>query len=144
MTQVVTAQMLERISKILRSCEAKLSQEVGYQVTVSYEATPFKAATLNEVYHQVKLVVCEYFGINMKGLQGSSRRTACVWGRYIAIKIMSDVQKISLKTLGEHFGGRDHSTIIHALEKFNELLEDKEAFRTAYEKIHQTLKPVLK
>ncbi len=58
--------------------------------------------------------VCEYFKIEENKLREKTRKKEIVLARQIAMFLSKEMTKSSLKTIGLHFGGRDHSTVIHA------------------------------
>ena len=51
-----------------------------------------------------------------------------------------DLTKSSLKTIGMHFGGRDHSTVIHACQTVNDLMETDKRFRGDVEELNKRIK----
>lgn len=65
-------------------------------------------------------VVCEYFEIEENKLREKNRRKEIVLARQIAMYLSKQLTKSSLKTIGLHFGGRDHSTVIHAQSSIEE------------------------
>lgn len=65
-------------------------------------------------------VVCEYFEIEENKLREKNRRKEIVLARQIAMYLSKQLTKSSLKTIGLHFGGRDHSTVIHAQTSIEE------------------------
>lgn len=58
--------------------------------------------------------VAAYFGFSTDALRSKSRKKELVFARMIAMTLMTDLTSLSLKAIGELFGGRDHSTVIHA------------------------------
>jgi chromosomal replication initiator protein len=78
--------------------------------------------------------VCNHLKLDENKLRDKSRRKEIVLARQIAMYLSKEMTKSSLKTIGLHFGGRDHSTVIHACTsmeeeklrdpKLNELLND--------------------
>ena len=58
--------------------------------------------------------VCEYFGLDENKLRDKTRKKEIVLARQVAMYLSKELTKSSLKTIGLHFGGRDHSTVIHA------------------------------
>ena len=62
-------------------------------------------------------VVCEYFGIKMEDVRGLSRRASLVWARQVLAYLLRVDLSLSLVAIGQIVGGRDHSTIIHAIDK---------------------------
>ena len=59
-------------------------------------------------------VTAEHFRMSREALKGKSRKQELVFARMMAMTLMSEYTSLSLKAIGEQFGGRDHSTVIHA------------------------------
>lgn len=59
--------------------------------------------------------VCDYFGIDTNKVREKTRKQEVVEARQIAMYLSKKLTKTSLKTIGLQFGGRDHSTVIHAI-----------------------------
>ncbi len=63
---------------------------------------------------QIQRLVCEYFGIEEDLVRAKTRKREVVQARQVAMYFCKRLTQHSLKTIGLHFGGRDHSTVIHA------------------------------
>jgi len=63
----------------------------------------------------IQKIVSDYFSITNNLLMGNSRRKEVAVARHIAIYLSKKLTDSSLKTIGLHFGGRDHSTVIHSI-----------------------------
>ena len=74
-------------------------------------------------------IVCEHYGVDENKVREKNRRKEVVLARQVAMYLSKQLTKSSLKTIGLHFGGRDHSTVIHAQTSIEELI--KEDFRVA-------------
>ena len=59
--------------------------------------------------------VCDYYGFSSNRLREKTRKQEVVEARQVAMYLSKKYTKSSLKTIGLHFGGRDHSTVIHAV-----------------------------
>jgi chromosomal replication initiator protein len=59
-------------------------------------------------------VTSQHFKFTPEALRGKSRKKELVFARMIAMTLMTELTSLSLKGIGEAFGGRDHSTVIHA------------------------------
>lgn len=59
-------------------------------------------------------VVADHFHIPREAIKSKSRKKELVFVRMIAMTLMTEYTSLSLKAIGEQFGGRDHSTVIHA------------------------------
>jgi chromosomal replication initiator protein len=65
---------------------------------------------------EIQRLVCEYFSIPEDLIRGKTRKQEIVNARQIAMYLSKELTNSSLKTIGLHFGGRDHSTVIHAYQ----------------------------
>lgn len=68
-----------------------------------------------------------YFGISIDELTGQSRSRHLVQARQIAMYLCRELTQLSLPQIGREFGGRDHSTVIHADKKIKNLLQERRA-----------------
>ena len=64
----------------------------------------------------IQRAVCDYFNIPEDLLRAKTRKQEIVNARQIAMYLTKELTNSSLKTIGLHFGGRDHSTVIHAYQ----------------------------
>lgn len=62
-------------------------------------------------------------GIKLNELRGSTRQSKVVRARSLAILLSRRMTTLSLQHIGEYFGGRDHSTVLHSCRKIDKLLE---------------------
>jgi chromosomal replication initiator protein len=67
--------------------------------------------------------VCDYFDIDTNKVREKTRKREIVEARQIAMYLAKKFTDSSLKTIGLHFGGRDHSTVIHAISTVEERME---------------------
>ncbi len=58
--------------------------------------------------------VCEALGVAENKIRDKTRKKEVVLARQVAMYLSKELTKSSLKTIGLHFGGRDHSTVIHS------------------------------
>ena len=68
-----------------------------------------------------------YFGITMEDLCGTSRSRILVTARQIAMYLCRELTDLSLPKIGQAFGGRDHTTVMHADRKIRSLLPERRA-----------------
>lgn len=69
----------------------------------------------------------QYFGISLEDLCGSSRSRVLVTARQIAMYLCRELTDLSLPKIGQTFGGRDHTTVIHADRKIRKLMAERRA-----------------
>ncbi len=83
--------------------------------------------------------VCEYFGIDTNKVREKTRKQEIVEARQIAMYLSKRFTKSSLKTIGLHFGGRDHSTVIHAISTVEERMTTSPKHKRILEELHQRI-----
>ncbi|MFN4084146.1 MAG: chromosomal replication initiator protein DnaA [Bacteroidia bacterium] len=88
----------------------------------------------------IQKLVCDYFTIPVDQVKSKTRKREIVQARQISMYYAKDLTKSSLKTIGMHFGGRDHSTVIHACQTVNDLMETDKKFRADMEEIGKRIK----
>ncbi|MEP6650511.1 MAG: helix-turn-helix domain-containing protein, partial [Lapillicoccus sp.] len=73
-----------------------------------------------------------YFGLTIDDLCSSSRSRQLVQARQIAMYLCRELTELSLPKIGQHFGGRDHTTVMHADRKIRQLMGER---RTIYNQV---------
>ncbi|MGI8899624.1 MAG: chromosomal replication initiator protein DnaA [Nocardioides sp.] len=73
-----------------------------------------------------------YFGLSIDDLCGASRSRVLVTGRQIAMYLCRELTDLSLPKIGQQFGGRDHTTVMHADKKIRKLLAER---RSVYNQV---------
>ena len=66
-----------------------------------------------------------YFGLTIDDLCGSSRSRVLVTARQIAMYLCRELTDLSLPKIGQQFGGRDHTTVMHADRKIRTLMAER-------------------
>jgi chromosomal replication initiator protein len=82
------------------------------------------APTVREIQRRV----AQHFGVSLEELLAATRQARVAWPRQVAIHLSRELAGASLHTLGNAFGGRSHTTILHACKRVSERLAiDSEA-----------------
>jgi chromosomal replication initiator protein len=68
--------------------------------------------------------VCEYYKIKMNDMVSKRRSRSVARPRQVAMALAKELTNHSLPEIGEAFGGRDHTTVLHACRKIKELQEE--------------------
>jgi chromosomal replication initiator protein len=80
---------------------------------------------LNVSVDEINQEVCNYFGLRLHELIGPSRHKKYTMARHVAMYLCRKLTDLSLPDLAARFGGRNHSTVLHAFRKIEQdLLED--------------------
>jgi chromosomal replication initiator protein len=67
----------------------------------------------------------EYFGVSIEDVCGQSRSRVLVTARQIAMYLCRELTELSLPKIGQTFGGRDHTTVMHADRKIRSLMAER-------------------
>lgn len=77
----------------------------------------------------IQKTVCEYFTITPEKLREKTRKREVVQARQLSMFLAKQFTKNSLKVIGKHFGGRDHSTVIHSCQAVQDLIDTDKKFK---------------
>ncbi len=75
-----------------------------------------------------------YFGVTLDDLTGPSRTRTLVNARQVAMYLCRELTQLSLPRIGQIFGGRDHTTVMHADRKIRDQMQER---RTVYNQVHE-------
>ncbi|RCL42737.1 MAG: chromosomal replication initiator protein DnaA [SAR86 cluster bacterium] len=87
----------------------------------------------------IQRVVAEYYNIRVSDLLSSRRSRSVTRPRQIAMSLAKSLTNHSLPEIGESFGGRDHTTVIHACEKVKELIQTNLEIEEDFKKLRRHL-----
>jgi chromosomal replication initiator protein len=85
----------------------------------------------------IAAATARYFSLKLSDLRGPSRRRALVTARGAAMYLARSLTQHSLNQIGEYFGGRDHTTVMHGCHKTASLVKIDPAIRRAIEELQQ-------
>lgn len=84
--------------------------------------------------------VASEWGVTVDGLQSKTRTKALTVPRQVAMFLSRELLGLQLVEIGHAFGGRDHSTVIHSLERVSEQMREDADFRSRVEKVREALR----
>jgi chromosomal replication initiator protein len=103
-----------------RPIDAELTRQVLDRIYPATAETPTVPA--------IQRAVAKHYGVSETELLANTRRAHVAWPRQVAIYLSRELAGASLHNLGEQFGGRTHTTILHACKRVADRLEiDKQA-----------------
>jgi chromosomal replication initiator protein len=88
---------------------------------------------------QIQRVVCEYFDIPEDLLRAKTRKQEVVNARQVAMYLSKELTNSSLKTIGLHFGGRDHSTVIHSCQAIQDHINNDAVFKQNIDQLRRRI-----
>jgi chromosomal replication initiator protein len=127
-----------RITSNVRELEGALNRVVAHSELVGREIT---LETCQEVLHdilrandrrvtieEIQKRVSEHFNIRIADMHSARRARAVARPRQVAMYLAKQLTSRSLPEIGRKFGGRDHTTVMHAVKKVEELRQADSAF----------------
>lgn len=105
--------------------------------------------TLKNIVHDIETevgidyiqkTVSEYYKVDVELLKDKIRKKEIVIARQVAMYFAKEYTNHSLKGIGYHFGGRDHSTVIHAVQSVNDMMDVDANFKLQVEELKKKLK----
>ncbi len=88
----------------------------------------------------IQKLVCEYFEVPVEMVKSKTRKREIVQARQISMYLSKSHTKTSLKSIGQFFGGRDHSTVIYACQTVEDLIDTDKKFKNYVQDIQKKLK----
>lgn len=124
-----------KIKSNIRELEGALIRIVAYssltnrEISVDLASEALKDIISNKQSRQITIeliqdVVSSYYGLRIDDFKSQRRTRNVAFPRQIAMYLSRKLTDMSLPKIGEEFGGRDHTTVIHAFEKVTEILKE--------------------
>ncbi|HET6508815.1 MAG TPA: chromosomal replication initiator protein DnaA [Baekduia sp.] len=122
----------ERVTDNVRGLEAALIRVVAYAsltgraidraladdvLTQLYGRAAARAAAGPPTVERIQELVAETFDVTREELLGAGRTARVAWPRQVAMYLAREHTHETLPAIGRHFGGRDHSTVLHACKR---------------------------
>ncbi len=135
----------------IRELEGALSRVTAYSKLTTGVITEETAATvLKDIYEnnrpvkitveRIKDVVCKKYQLTVEQMDSKKRSRPLAYPRQIAMYLTRELTDMSLPKIGQEFGGRDHSTVIHACDKIKDDMEKDTNLFVTIESLKETIK----
>jgi chromosomal replication initiator protein len=126
---------LKRVIAHSRFTRQAITQEFTRQALKELLAVQDKLVTIENI----QKLVAEYFKIRVADLLSSRRTRSITRPRQIAMSLAKGLTRHSLPEIGNAFGGRDHTTVIHACRKVDELRNEDSRIEEDYDNLQRIL-----
>lgn len=147
------------ISYIANNCDSDVRQLEGALTRVIAYATMFNANSINlnlaidalkdylskssfvkNNIQKIQQVVAEYYNITVEDLKSKKRKAEIAFPRQIAIYLCRTLTDESFPKIGIQFGGRDHSTVMHSVDKIENEIKTNSQFKSIIESLKSKIK----
>jgi chromosomal replication initiator protein len=140
-----------QIDSNIRELEGALIRVVAYSSLINKDINADLAAeALKDIIpsskpkvitiQDIQRVVGQHFNVKLEDFKAKKRTKSIAFPRQIAMYLSREMTDSSLPKIGEEFGGRDHTTVIHAHEKISKMLQKDEQLQRQIEEIKEMLK----
>ena len=119
----------EKIQENVRELEGAFTRIISFSKLMNEKINiPFARKVLKDILsasdfnvtpENIKKKVCKYFNIKVTDIESAKRARQFAFPRQIAMYLCREMTELSLPKIGDCFGGRDHSTVLHAYEKIS-------------------------
>lgn len=131
----------ERVTSNIREMEGVLTKVIflsklyGRKVDIGICQETLKDYRVQEcdeiTVDEIVDCTCRYYNIQRRDIIGKKKNKEVVVPRQIAVYIINDMMTIPLAAIGEYFGGREHTTVMHARDKISALMASDAKIKTA-------------
>ncbi len=139
-----------QIDTNIRELEGALIRVVAYSSLVNQDIDAALAAdALKDIIpsrkpraitvQTIQELVAEKYNIKLEDFAARKRTRSIAFPRQIAMYLSRQMTDLSLPKIGEKFGGRDHTTVIHAFDKISDMLESDSVLKQEIEEIKEEL-----
>lgn len=139
-----------KIKSNIRELEGALIRIVAFssltnkEISVDLASEALKDIISSKQTKQVTIdiiqeVIANYYNLKIEDLKSSRRTRNIAFPRQIAMYLSRKLTDMSLPKIGEEFGGRDHTTVIHAYEKISNNLKKDESLQNAISELNKRI-----
>ena len=142
--------LAEKIKSNIRELEGALIRVVAYAKLVGSEiSVDMVKDVLKDMIREgekkitidmIQKRVCEYFDIKASDMKAKKRRRGIAYPRQIAMYLARQLTDYSLPEIGEYFGGRDHTTVMHACDKIQKDLKVKSGLAELVDRLIESIR----
>jgi chromosomal replication initiator protein len=136
-----------RVKSNIRELEGSLTRMIAFCALTGREmSTDLAQEVLSDLWgdeekvismDQIQRKVSDFFGVKLSDLKAKNRTKAVAFPRQIAMYLARQLTHASLAEVGRAFGGKDHTTVLHAVDKIQRLLQDDPKLRKAVDGLIQ-------
>lgn len=140
----------EKIQSNIRELEGAFIRVIAYANLTNQKITRDLAKeVLKDVFSSkdrpvtpavIKKQICKHFNIKQSDLESSKRSRDLSFPRQIAMYICRDMTDLSLPKIGEAFGNRDHTTVLHACDKISNEIKLNSSLKEVIKELEESIK----
>lgn len=143
--------LASRITNNVRELEGALTRLTAHATLTGKRIDiDFARHVLRDLLHEetrtvsiedIQKKVASYYNINLRDMRSSKRTRTIAFPRQVAMYASKEMTTMSLPEIGELFGGRDHTTVLHAVRKIDRMRKESIDFNEEIERILSIIRP---
>jgi chromosomal replication initiator protein len=149
-SEAVLTFIAHKVQKNIRELEGALTRVLAFSAIHQHQVDEETAARLLEdiipagarrplTIERIQEVVADYYQLSVEDMKSKRRDKHIVFPRQVAMYIVREETPSSLPVIGQAFGGRDHTTALHSIDKIANELKEEERLRYELEAIRERL-----
>lgn len=146
----VITYICQSITTNVRDLEAALTQVVAYSDLINQPISlAIAKQQVSEFFHipnqksisidEIQRAVAEYFNVTISDLKGKRKNKKIILPRQTAMYISYDITETSMTDIGLEFGGRDHTTVVHACQRIKAHIHSDPSYEVIIQNIRKLL-----
>ena len=145
----ILSNIASKVDSNIRELEGALNKIVAHASLANIPITSDMAEkSINDIVSKkekvisidyVQDVVCKFFGVDIKDLKSSKRSSDIVFPRQVAMYLCRSVVNASFPKIGDEFGKRDHTTVMHAVNKIDKEIKENSNTKLIVDNVKKSL-----
>lgn len=113
----------------------EITLDVAKKVVMLYIKNASKEISMETIQN----TICDYYEVSLDLIKGRTRKRPIVLARQLSMYFAKQYTNHSLKAIGDHFGGRDHSTVIHSCQTIKDQIDTDSEFGETVEELRKRI-----
>jgi hypothetical protein len=115
------------------------AHDAGWDSMWHHDLVTMRPRVLDVSIKEIQRVVAQHFGVRVKDIIASRRQADIIRPRHVAMYLARMLTLRSMSEIGNRFGGRDHTTIMHAVKKIEAQCETDDELFAAVDRLRRRL-----
>lgn len=113
---------IKQIGELLKEFSAQIEQKIGGKVHMAWQPK----SVMEHPVDVLKAIICTRLGVTWKQITSPTRREPVKEARHLFCYFAKMNYSLTLRTIGDMIGGRDHTTVINSINVVNNLMDAKD------------------
>lgn len=132
---------LESALETIRAYAELVNKEITVEIAQRHLKNIFAGPAMQNIpIELVQRVVAEYYNMSVQDLKGKKRTQTITHPRQVAMYIIRELTEYSTTEVGLEFGGRDHTTVMHAVQRIEDKLKTEPSFEVTLHNLIRAIK----